>query len=550
MTATSVQPTGLHHVTAIASDPQRNLDFWFHVLGQRLIKQTVNFDAPDVYHLYYGNEAGDPGTVMTFFPWPGAAAGRHGAGQATVTSYSVPEASIGWWATHLRGLGVEVEELTTRFDEDALRLRDPDGLIVELIAHEGGVGAPWDGGPIPVEHAIRGFHSVTLTESSLDGTSGLFLDTLNFSATDESPDRVRFETGDGGLGRSVDIVVDPSAPRGLVASGTVHHIAWRAPDDTTQLDWRSQIVESGTQVTDVLDRQYFRSIYFREPGGVLLEVGDRPARLHGRRTAARARPPPQAAALAGAEPRGDRGQPPDPAPAGRAHARRPRRDHRARGPPVTVGLDAHTYLFEPPPAGTVPSERTLVLLHGTGADERDLLPLGRFLDPAATALSPRGNVLEHGMPRWFARLGEGVLDTADVARRADDLADVAGGRRRAPRPRPVPARRGGVQQRRERRRGGAPAPAGRVVRGAALFAPMVPLEPDTTVDLTGTDVFVSAGRRDVAYPVSRPTSSPGRSSDRGAAVVRSWHDGGHELPRSEAEAAREWLAASGQDTSR
>jgi glyoxalase family protein len=273
---TTVQPLGLHHVTAIASDPQRNLDFWSHVLGQRLVKQTVNFDAPDVYHLYYGNEAGDPGTVMTFFPWPGAARGRLGAGQTTVTSYSVPEGSIGWWRTHLAGKGVEVEELTTRFEEDALRLRDPDGLVVELIAHEGGVGAPWGDGPIPVEHTIRGFHSVTLTESSLDGTSGIFLDTMNFDATHEHAGRYRFEVGEGGLGRSVDVVVDPSAPRGLVASGTVHHIAWRTSDEETQLDWRSQIVETGTQVTDVLDRQYFRSIYFREPGGVLLEIATDP----------------------------------------------------------------------------------------------------------------------------------------------------------------------------------------------------------------------------------------------------------------------------------
>jgi glyoxalase family protein len=273
---TTVQPEGLHHVTAIASDPQRNLDFWFHVLGQRLIKQTVNFDAPDVYHLYYGNEAGEPGTVMTFFPFPGASRGRIGAGQTTVTSYSIPEGSLGWWRTHLTARGVEVEETTSRFEEDALRLRDPDGLVVELIAHEGGVGSPWDGGPIPVEHAIRGFHSVTLTESSLDGTAGVFLDTMNFDTTAEGDGRFRFEVGEGGAGRSVDVVVDPSAPRGLVASGTVHHIAWRVPDASTQVTWRDQIVETGTNVTEILDRQYFRSIYFREPGGVLLEIATDP----------------------------------------------------------------------------------------------------------------------------------------------------------------------------------------------------------------------------------------------------------------------------------
>lgn len=276
MSSTTVQPTGLHHVTAIASDPQRNLDFWYRVLGQRLVKQTVNFDAPDVYHLYYANEAGEPGTVMTFFPFPGAAKGKVGAGQTTVTSYSIPASSAGWWQTHLAKHGVEVESLTTRFDEDALRFRDPDGLIIELIAHDGGVGAPWDGGPIPVEHATRGFHSVTLTETSLDGTSSTFLDTMNFDATHEQDGRYRFEVGEGGLGRSIDVVVDPSAPRGLTAAGTVHHIAWRVEDEQTQLGWRQQIAEQGHQVTDILDRQYFRSIYFREPGGVLLEIATDP----------------------------------------------------------------------------------------------------------------------------------------------------------------------------------------------------------------------------------------------------------------------------------
>ncbi len=277
---TTVAPLGLHHVTAIASDPQRNLDFWFHVLGQRLVKQTVNFDAPDVYHLYYGNEAGDPGTVMTFFPWPGTPAGRRGTGQATITSFSIPEGSLGWWLTHLRARNVEVVEATTRFEEDALRFHDPDGLLVELIAHPGttprpGLGGrpiPWASGVIPVEHAIRGFHSVTLTEADLDGTSAMLLDTLNFGVAAEGNDRFRFEVGDGGPGASLDVVVDPSAPRGLVANGTVHHIAWRAPDDPTQQRWREELVETGAQVTPIMDRRYFNSIYFREPGGVLLEL--------------------------------------------------------------------------------------------------------------------------------------------------------------------------------------------------------------------------------------------------------------------------------------
>jgi glyoxalase family protein len=273
---TTVQPLGLHHVTAIASDPQRNLDFWFHVMGQRLIKQTVNFDAPDVYHLYYGNEAGEPGTVMTFFPWPGTPQGRRGAGQTTITSFSIPEHSLGWWKAHLERRGVDVADTTTRFEEDALRFHDPDGLLIELIAHEDAPFTPWTRGPVPPEHAIRGFHSVTLTQSALDGTSGMFLDTLNFDVAHEGRDRFRFEVGAGGPGCSVDVVVDPTAPRGLVANGTVHHIAWRAPDDPTQQRWREEIEETGAQVTPIMDRRYFHSIYFREPGGVLLEIATDP----------------------------------------------------------------------------------------------------------------------------------------------------------------------------------------------------------------------------------------------------------------------------------
>jgi glyoxalase family protein len=274
--STSVQPLGLHHVTAVASDPQRNLDFYHHVLGLRLIKQTVNFDAPDVYHLYYGNEAGDPGTVLTFFPWPGAPTGRRGTGQTTTVSFSVPPDSLGWWRDHLGRLGVEVASSSARFDEETLLLHDPDGLRLELIAHDGGPAEPWEDGPVPAEHGVRGFHSITMTESDLERTSGMLLDTLGFAVDREDGDRARFRVADGGPGEIVDVVADRSAPEGLVAAGTVHHIAWRAPDDPTQARWRGEIVESGVQVTDILDRQYFHSIYFREPGGVLFEIATDP----------------------------------------------------------------------------------------------------------------------------------------------------------------------------------------------------------------------------------------------------------------------------------
>ncbi len=272
-----VEPLGIHHVTAVANDPQRNADFYLRVIGMRLVKQTVNFDAPDTYHLYYGDEVGTPGTILTFFPWPGAPRGRRGTGQATTTSFSIPEASLGWWSDHLRRQAVEVRQATTRFSEECLEFQDPDGLAVELIAaSDTPATTPWAHGPVPPEHAIRGLHSVTLSESTPDNTHGMLTDTLGFRLVDEGSGRYRYDTGRGGPGARVDVVAQPNAPRGLVAAGTVHHVAWRSPDADTEWDWRAEIVAAGVDVTPIIDRQYFESIYFREPGGVLLEIATDP----------------------------------------------------------------------------------------------------------------------------------------------------------------------------------------------------------------------------------------------------------------------------------
>lgn len=269
----AVQPLGLHHVTAVATDPARNVEFYARTLGLRLIKQTVNFDAPDTYHLYYGDNVGTPGTVMTFFPWPGSPRGRQGTGQATTTSFSIPEASMGYWKDRLERLGVDVLDAVSRTSEDALRFADPDGLRIELVAHpEANTAVAWERSDVPGDHQIRGFHSVTLTELMAESTAQMLLDQLGFSLVEEQGDRLRFAVGEGGPGRQVDVLIEPEAPEGLVAGGTVHHIAWRAPDDDTQARWRDELVEQGVRVTPIIDRQYFHSIYFREPGGVLLEV--------------------------------------------------------------------------------------------------------------------------------------------------------------------------------------------------------------------------------------------------------------------------------------
>lgn len=268
----TIETTGLHHVTAIGGDPQRNVEFYARVLGLRLVKTTVNFDDPGVYHLYYGDQAGRPGSLLTFFPWREVAGGQRGTGQATTTSFSVPEGSIGWWQEHLRATGIHASEVRDSGAEEALAFHDPDGLRIALVAHpQGDPRAPWDTPAVPAEHAIRGLHSVTLQVSDEADTIAMLSD-LGLRAAGEEGNRLRFAAGAGGPGALVDVLVTPDAPRGLVAGGTVHHVAWRAPDDATQRAWREDLVDKGVRVTQILDRQYFHSIYFREPGGTLLEI--------------------------------------------------------------------------------------------------------------------------------------------------------------------------------------------------------------------------------------------------------------------------------------
>lgn len=267
----SIATSGLHHVTAIGGDPQRNADFYLRTLGLRLVKTTVNFDDPGTYHLYYGDGSGRPGTLLTFFPWRDAPAGRRGTGQATTTSFSVPADSIGWWQDHLAESGITTGRIANRDGEDVLTFDDPDGLRLALVAHpQEDPRDPWDNGHVPAEHAIRGLHSVTLAVTTEDATAQMFRD-LGLRFTSQESNRLRFSAGEGGPGAMVDVLVTPEAPEGVVAAGTVHHVAWRAPDENTQVSWREELVGRGVHVTSILDRQYFRSIYFREPGGTLLE---------------------------------------------------------------------------------------------------------------------------------------------------------------------------------------------------------------------------------------------------------------------------------------
>lgn len=264
---------GIHHVTAIAGDPQANVDFYAGVLGLRLVKVTVNYDDPHTYHLYYGDEVGHPGTIITFFPWPGAARGRTGTGQVTVTAFAIPDGSLGFWVDRLKTHEVEFAGPSHRFDEEVIGLQDPDGLHLELVTGRRAPDTdPRPDGTIPGKYAIQGFQGVTAAVEGYERTAGLLTATLGLQEVGAMGNRFRFTVGEGGAQGVVDLLCLPSGPRGRVAVGAVHHIAWRTSDDEAQRAWRAKIARLGYNVTPILDRLYFRSIYFREPGGVLFEI--------------------------------------------------------------------------------------------------------------------------------------------------------------------------------------------------------------------------------------------------------------------------------------
>jgi glyoxalase family protein len=269
---------GLHHVTAIASDPQRNLDFYVGVLGLRFVKRTVNFDDPGTYHFYFGDQRGTPGTILTFFPWPGARRGTRGTGQVEATAFAIPSNSIAYWLERLKQQHVTAEKTPARFGEEVIRLLDPDGLLIELIASpsRGGIES-WQDSPVPAEHALHGFHGVSAALEGYERTARLLTETFGYRLVDESGNRFRFESADDAApGRIVDLLCQPDTAMGRVAAGSVHHIAFRAKDEAEQLQWRERLVDLSYNVTPVIDRTYFHSIYFREPGGVLFEIATEP----------------------------------------------------------------------------------------------------------------------------------------------------------------------------------------------------------------------------------------------------------------------------------
>jgi len=268
----------LHHVTATANDAQADLDCYLKLLGLRLVKRTVNFDNHGVYHFYYGNEQGQPGTIWTTFPYKdrGVPVGTKGAGQITVTSFSVPSGALEFWKRRLRAAGVQVEDVEPRFGEDSIVFGDPAGLVIELVGNERDDRAPWVTDQIDQASAIRGIHGVTMTLRSPARTIALMTEVLGFEITGEEAARTRLAVNGDAPGKTIEIVHAPDAPQAVNGLGTVHHVAMAISDDDEQLRMRAELVRLGYQVTEVRDRQYFRSIYFREPGGVLFEVATVP----------------------------------------------------------------------------------------------------------------------------------------------------------------------------------------------------------------------------------------------------------------------------------
>jgi predicted esterase/catechol 2,3-dioxygenase-like lactoylglutathione lyase family enzyme len=531
----SIRFRGIHHVTAIASDPQRNLDFWSGLLGLRLVKRTVNFDDPGTYHLYYGDAAGNPGTIMTFFTWPGAPRGGAGAGQVVATAFSIPEGSLGYWTGRLVEHGVRFDRPRQRFGETFLSFSDPDGIGAELVARprRDGDFEAWDGSPVPAEHAIRGVAGITIISADRDATTDLLTEVLGFEAAGEEDGRPRYLAA--GPGSSfVDVLDGAGWPPGDTAVGTVHHVAWRAPDEETQASWRGELEGRGLNVTPVLDRNYFRSIYFREPGNVLYEIATDPPGfdaderadhlgeslklppwLEDDRTSIEATLPPLHLP----------GQRPD----------------TARTP-----LDDFAHRFVPAEGGDT---TTFLLLHGTGGDEDDLLPLGRALSPTAALLSPRGKVLENGMPRFFRRLAEGVFDEEDLKNRTDELAGFVR----------AAVNKYGLDPHHTYAVGfsnGANIAASLLLAypdllaGAVLLRAMVPFEPETPPDLSGVHVYLAAGRQDQMVPPENTEKLAQLLRNSGADVTLDWQPGGHGIGPVEVEAARRWFEGMAQGARR
>ena len=516
--------SGIHHVTSISADLEANVAFYRGLLGLRLVKVTVNFDDPSAYHLYYGDALGTPGTVLTFFIWPGAPAGRMGTGLFNAVALAIPRQSLGYWVQRLLEHDIDFDGPAARFDERVLIFRDPDGLVIELATRAGGVApSPWIDSPVPAEDAIVGIAGVTFWVADAQ-PSGSFLESvlgLQAGRTDGSTQRFSFpESGD-----VVDVRAVPGFWSGHVAAGNIHHVAWWVSDGDEQLAWRTRLTGAGVEVTPVRDRHYFSSIYFSEPGGVLFEIAtdgpgfiiDETAEELGQRLTLPPRLERHRAEIESL-------LPPFPG---------------TEEPTVSASDDLLGFVHRFVPGGAqLPA---LLLLHGTGGNEEDLLPLGPELMPDARLLSPRGKVLENGMPRFFKRLAEGVFDLEDLIARTFELAAFI----------EAASERYGIGARELVAVGysnGANIASSLLLlrpdllAGAVLLRPMLPFEPEAPAGLDGVPVLLQPGRGDPIVSTETVEELAAVLRRAGAEVELAWAEGGHQLSYDDLAVAKAWIS--------
>ena len=511
--------SGIHHITAIASSAADNLAFYEQVLGLRLVKRTVNFDDPYTYHFYYGDGQGSPGTILTFFPWENLPKGRPGAGMVTSMAFAVARSSMDYWQERMSAFGLEsVNE--ERFGDPVIRFTDPHGLPLELIGmNDAPAIAHWTSGPVDHAHGLRGFHSATATVNELEGTEHMLTNDMGMTLIAREQNRLRYETASSGPGRWLDVVHDPEAPKGRPGGGTVHHIAFRAKDDEEQLQWQNLLRRRGLAVTAVRDRNYFRSIYYQTPAGILFEIATDPPGFTKdepvERLGTTLKIPSQYETLRDA----------------------------INGKLPALREKTYHHLYEPP-AIPVDQGDTLVTLHGTGGNEGDLLHLAKAADNTMAVISPRGNVRENGMPRFFKRLANNVLDENDVKRRVQELSgfltDAALRYGRDPQHLIALGYSNGANI----------AAAVMMLRpeifsSAILLRPMLPLSDAELPDLSGKPILVLRGARDTAIPSASTDKLISRLESCGAEVTTRIMDAGHEITPGDLEEISRWLEQHG-----
>lgn len=509
---------GIHHITAITGSAAANLSFYEHVLGLRLVKHTVNFDDPFTYHLYYGDERGTPGTILTFFPWQDLPRGTVGAGMIVSIAFSIAAPAIDYWHNRLQRHHIPVTT-TTRFGETVLAFSDPDGMQLELVADPSSSQTSFAANErAGKEHAIYGFHSATELIVTPDPTQSLLTGSLKMTLLGREGNRLRFHMGEGrNPARVYDLLIDPAAQPGRQGTGTVHHIAFRTADQDEQIRWQHQLQSDGYQVTPVRDRKYFTSIYFHEPAGVLFEI---------------ATDPPGFTVDEPLEQLGQALQLPSPY---EAH----RRAIVSRLPPLRPTEFVHRFVE---PHHSQPDDLTIVALHGTGGNENDLVPMARQIGGGSAIISPRGQERENGiLNRFFKRLAEGVFDEQDLVRRTHQLADFLTAAAAAYRRNPDQMVGLGYSN------GATMAAAILLLRPeifsrAILLRPMLPLSPTSPVDLSDKRILVLRGAADTVIPAASTDALINTLSRAGADVNVITIPAGHELTDQDIREASCWLA--------